>query len=194
MYFVGEPELSHRMIRVYFRNQLEFCDRPHFERPDTVGTIEVFDDPQGFQLGEDDTWNAAEFEAAMNRAMLAQLLLPATAAVNRAFDREDARYRTLLVVLAGQAFRRDHDRFPSTLDELVPDYLDEIPIDNYDGLPLKYRYDPSGPVVYSVFENLTDDGGIEWNMENLPVGKRDPDDYGSQMRLPEPKPLRAPRP
>lgn len=194
MYFIGEPELSQRMMRVYFHNQLEFCDRPYFERPDTVGFMEVFDDPQGFQLSEDDAWNAADFEIAMNRAILARLLLPATSSVSRAFDREEARYRTLLVVLAGQAFRRDHGRFPNTLDELVPAYLDKIPIDNYDGLPLKYRFDATGPVVYSVFENLTDDGGIEWNMENLPASKRVSDDYGSQMKHPEPQPLTAPKP
>ncbi|MCH5372915.1 MAG: hypothetical protein JJ992_02975, partial [Planctomycetes bacterium] len=194
MYFVGEPVLSRRMTRVYFLNQLTFCDLPFYKRPGTVGTLEMFDDPKGFDLGNGDTWNATSFDAAFKRAILANLLLPATLQVHRALDREKSRYRTLLVTLAGQSFRRDHGHFPHTLSDLVPEYLDLIPIDNYDGKPLKYRFDPEGSVVYSVHENLSDDGGHEWNQENLPFGKNYPDDFGSQMRLPARKPLAAPKP
>jgi hypothetical protein len=194
LYIAGEPELSQRVMRVYFGNQLAFCDFPRHERPNTVGMMEVYDEPRGFDLGDDDHWDAAGFEAAFERAILSRLLLPATTHVQNALDREEAKYRTLLVTLAGQAFRRRHGRFPHTFAELAPEYLDAIPIDHFDGKPLKYRFDPEGPVVYSVFENLTDDGGFEWTRENLPSGKRDPEDYGSQMRLPAPEPLLAPQP
>ena len=194
MYFIGEPELSRRVARVYFRNQLEFCDLHLYQRPSTVGLMDLYDDPRAFKLSDGDTWDAEKFEAALSRATLARWLLPATASVTHAFDREAARYRTLLVTLAGQAFRRDHGHFPKTLGELVPDYLDEIPLDNFDGKPLKYRFDPAGPVVYSVFQNLTDDGGLEWSHDSLPPGKNEPDDLGYQMRLPEAEPLPAPKP
>jgi hypothetical protein len=189
----AEPELSQRLTRIYFRNQLAYCDLPFYERPGTAGALEMFDDPRGFDLGNGNVWNATDFDSAYRRAILAPLLLPISE-VHPALDREEARYRTLCVVLAGQAFQRDHGRFPNTLDELVPEYLDEIPIDNYDGKPLKYRFDPDGPIVYSVYENSSDEGGSEWNPKDVSPGKLRPDDFGSQLRLPILEPLTAPKP
>lgn len=184
MFLFGEPELSLRVMRLFYYNQLAFCDLPLYQRPPTVGLMDLYDDPKAFTQIGNESWNSEEFHSFLDRAKLAQLLLPASSSMAHAFDREEARYRTLMVTLAGHAFRRDHGRFPKTLDELAPNYLDEIPVDPFDGKPLKYRFDPKGPVVYSVFKNLTDDGGVEWNHIDLPVGKSDPDDLGYQMREP----------
>ncbi|MBD3673641.1 MAG: hypothetical protein HUJ26_08975 [Planctomycetaceae bacterium] len=193
LYILGEPELSRRVMSIYFRNQLKFCDLPVYERPRTVSRNDLYDDPRGFELGDGDHWDATGFETAFQRAILARLVLPATSQIQRALDREEAKYRTLLVMLAGQAYRRDHGEFPNTLDELVPDYLDAIPVDNYDGKPLKYRFDPEGPVVYSVFENGIDDGGLDWSHQHR-TSARGPDDYGVQLKLFRPDPLRAEKP
>ena len=49
---------------------------------------------------------------------------------------------------------------PKSLDELVPDLLPEIPTDPFDGKPLRYRATTDGFVVYSVYQDKRDDGGV----------------------------------
>ncbi|TVQ61469.1 MAG: hypothetical protein EA378_08845 [Phycisphaerales bacterium] len=61
--------------------------------------------------------------------------------------------------VALERFRRDHVHYPATLDELVPDFLDTLPIDRATGGPLVYRLDNNTPILYSVGLNYTDNGG-----------------------------------
>jgi hypothetical protein len=51
-------------------------------------------------------------------------------------------------LIALRAFQAEHGALPRTLDELVPRYLDAIPLDAYDGEPL--RYDPEAKRLRSV--------------------------------------------
>ncbi len=48
-----------------------------------------------------------------------------------------ARQRTLRAGLAAERFLRDHGRPPATLEELVPEYLPEVPRNPFTGDPLK---------------------------------------------------------
>jgi len=66
-------------------------------------------------------------------------------------------------LLAMRAFKAENGRLPRTLDELVPDYLDAVPVDDFDGSPL--RYSPEKRALYSVGSDLADGGGAskaEW--------------------------------
>lgn len=54
-------------------------------------------------------------------------------------------------------YRRLHGEFPPTLDALQLEGL----IDPFDGKPLRYRREAEGFVVYSVNEDLKDNGGAE---------------------------------
>lgn len=65
--------------------------------------------------------------------------------------------RTTLCMLAAKCFHNDHGRLPRNLDELVPEYIGEVPVDPYDGRPLRYSSNPG--VVYSVGSDLKDGGG-----------------------------------
>lgn len=190
LFLMGEPTLGKRLLRIFFDNQLQYCDLPPFERPD-----DFWSETGLFQTGNPEELTPEEFDLAVQRSFIANLFLFGSQHVHQAFDRDEIKYRTLLVTLAGQAFYRDHQRFPMSLAELVPDYLDEIPLDIYDGKPLKYRFDADGPVVYSVFENGTDEGGLEWSFDQiLGSGKIGPDDLGFRMHIPRIKPLRAEKP
>jgi len=62
--------------------------------------------------------------------------------------------RTLIAV---RLYWLDNGKLPATLDELVPAYLKSVPVDAYDGKPL--RYSPTHKVIYSVGKELTDRGG-----------------------------------
>lgn len=55
--------------------------------------------------------------------------------------------------------RRRHGTYPDSLSKLTPHLLPTIPIDRFDGQPLKYRLTESGPILYSVGCDRTDDGG-----------------------------------
>jgi hypothetical protein len=65
--------------------------------------------------------------------------------------------------LSCELFRAARGRYPATLDELAPEFLKEIPPDPFTGKPFKYelREDGRAFIVYSVGDNLKDDGGVE---------------------------------
>ncbi|MEM8758311.1 MAG: hypothetical protein AAGF47_11080 [Planctomycetota bacterium] len=69
----------------------------------------------------------------------------------------------LLAMLAIERFRRDEDRLPTGLGELVPEYLQRVTPDPLGaGEPLVYRTDGSdlGYTLYSVAFDGQDDGGV----------------------------------
>jgi hypothetical protein len=72
---------------------------------------------------------------------------------------EDTGLAATRTLLALRAHKQDHGRLAQSLDELVPDYLAEIPIDPFDGKPI--RYAPSRKIVYSVGTDMVDRGGSD---------------------------------
>jgi hypothetical protein len=76
-----------------------------------------------------------------------------------------ARLRLARSAVAVERFRLDYGRLPRNLSELVPDYIDEVPEDPFDGKPLRYKTLEAGHVVYSVGANTTDDDGAETEHE-----------------------------
>jgi hypothetical protein len=80
-------------------------------------------------------------------------------AVDAAMIAETQR-RMTLVAIALQRFSLSHGAPPPSLAELVPDFLGVIPLDPFDGWPLRYRLDPDGSfVLYSIGPDRVDDGG-----------------------------------
>jgi hypothetical protein len=57
------------------------------------------------------------------------------------------------------AYRADSGRYPAALDDLVPKYCSEVPLDHFSGKPLHYRRRDSEYLLYSVGEDGRDDGG-----------------------------------
>ena len=60
-----------------------------------------------------------------------------------------------LCALAACLFRLDQGMLPASLNELLGKGLEEIPVDPYDGAPL--RYDPKRGIFYTVGHDLVDD-------------------------------------
>ena len=60
----------------------------------------------------------------------------------------------LRLVVACRLHEIRHGRLPEKLEDLVPEFLSEVPRDPFDGRP--FRYSPETAVVYSVGEDLTD--------------------------------------
>lgn len=62
------------------------------------------------------------------------------------------------LLIAMKAYKMEQGRLPETLEELVPEYIDAVPLDDFDGKPM--RYNSEKRVIYSVGEDFKDDGGM----------------------------------
>ncbi|NJL71098.1 MAG: hypothetical protein HC888_05500 [Candidatus Competibacteraceae bacterium] len=95
-----------------------------------------------------------------------KLPIPAMPRALVAFTRIQAQLRSARVALAVSQYEQAHDELPESLDVLAPDFLDIVPLDPFDEQPLRYRREGKGFIVYSVGDNLVDDGGVR----NLEMG------------------------
>ena len=77
------------------------------------------------------------------------------------FARTMAELRSAGAALAIERFRLANGRLPDGLQELVPDILQNAPLDPFDGQQLRYRQLDPGYVVYSIGQDLTDNQGEE---------------------------------
>jgi len=69
--------------------------------------------------------------------------------------------RVVVSAVALKRFQYRHGALPETLDQLVPDLLPSVPIDPYDGKPLRYHAIGDGTFfLYSVGPDGVDDGGM----------------------------------
>ncbi len=100
--------------------------------------------------------------SSMPPKMISGMLLPALGKSIKRQARLDAIFRCASTALAVERYRANRNgRLPENLDQLVPAFLPSVPIDPYDGLPLRYRMLGRGYTVYSVLDDRVDDGGKE---------------------------------
>jgi hypothetical protein len=95
---------------------------------------------------------------------LARLLLPSFEAGMKTHYRCMAETRMAATALAIKWYQADHHgRPPQSLEELVPKYLPSVPADPFAtrGTPLRYLPAAHGLAVYSIGENMNDDGGSD---------------------------------
>jgi type II secretory pathway pseudopilin PulG len=93
--------------------------------------------------------------------ILLYTMMPALSRITTIDIRNIAQLRTNLVALAIERYRLADGKLPESLTELVPAYLDSVPMDPFDGNELRYKKLETGFVVYSIGEDLSDDGGKE---------------------------------
>lgn len=70
-----------------------------------------------------------------------------------------AHLRLITTELALRCYQSDHGRAPNSLEQLVPKYLQRVPLDPFSGKPLVYRPQTNQWLCYSVGEDMVDDGG-----------------------------------
>ncbi len=95
----------------------------------------------------------------LSRFGLARLLMPACGKIALADVRTKAILRVAMAGVAAERFRMAKGRWPKELAELVPTYLETIPLDPFDGQPLRLKRSDGTFVVYSVGIDGIDDGG-----------------------------------
>ncbi|HET6250920.1 MAG TPA: hypothetical protein VFE47_24740 [Tepidisphaeraceae bacterium] len=56
-------------------------------------------------------------------------------------------------------YRLQHGAYPKTLESLTPDFIASLPLDPFDGKPMRYRLENGDAIIYSIGKDLKDDGG-----------------------------------
>jgi hypothetical protein len=106
-----------------------------------------------------------------------RMLFPAVSKFSDAFRRKLAQTRSVAVLLAVERYRREKGAWPAKLSELAPKFISAVPLDPYDGKPLRYRRLPDGVVVYALGPDGRDNGGdVDWTRRTPP-----PADMGHRL-------------
>ncbi|MCC7376309.1 MAG: hypothetical protein IT581_16745 [Verrucomicrobiales bacterium] len=101
------------------------------------------------------------------RSLFASSLMAAfEKAVSRGF-RAETEQALLTSEIAVRRYLAQRGQLPETLEMLVPEYLEAVPVDRMDGQPIRYRREAVGGfVLWSVGEDGKDDGGHASMPEN----------------------------
>jgi len=108
-------------------------------------------------------WDQRSRQAAaddsLHRHALAAATWPAAVNLAQGWHHNVAELRCAAVLLALERCRLATGQWPATLNELTTKYLAAVPLDPYDGQPLRYRVENGGATVYSIGPDARDDQG-----------------------------------
>lgn len=147
------------LVLDYMAKYIEAVNLPMHQR---LARIEEIDEGPSAQLAQMDEMDESEFppeNPALSR-MVAAAILPS---VHRTVELDmfcRADLRSTRTMLAVQRYRLAQGKRPETLDQLVPEYLDRVPTDPFDGRPIRYRRTDPGFIVYSIWSDGQDNNGI----------------------------------
>ncbi len=123
-------------------------------------------------------WTDEELKPPEGNKLL-EMIVPALGGLRTSATRHQANLRGTLLVVALELYFARNGAYPQQLAELLPDILDEMPIDPFCGEPFRYHLvDALTYDLYSVGENRSDDGG----QEETEKGARDRDIVFSTVR------------
>ena len=120
-----------------------------------IGKLPAFERAAAMDRFQQDLDKRPEFSNQMTK-----ILSPAVARSFRAETHYLTRLSATSTAIAVIRFKRDRDRLPQNLGELVPNYIAAIATDQYDGHSLRYTQRDKGFVVYGLGYDGDDDGGI----------------------------------
>jgi len=130
------------------------------------------------------------------RNRLGTMSMPGVLVVTRGFHTRQAELRCTMAALAAERYRREHGRWPESLQQLAPRYLGAVPLDPFDNQPLRFRRLWDGLIIYSVGPDGDDQDGelMNWNdscWQGTDIGFRL---WDVACRRAEPLPMPSPLP
>jgi tetratricopeptide (TPR) repeat protein len=138
------PGAQDRLAEAYFRISLNEARAAMLKA--LTETIKAFDLP-----GAQRVTRIEQIDTELHTAPpLARVFGPALAKYHEAFARSQAKRHCAIAALAAERFRREAGRWPKTLEELTPKFLEKTPLDPFTDGPLGYRPTRNGVVLYSV--------------------------------------------
>lgn len=111
---------------------------------------------------------------------LTKILMPSITRAAELHTRLIAQLEAARAAIACERFRLKNGALPESLAVLVPEFLDAVPLDPFDGQPLRFVTTSEGLIVYSIGENGIDDGGLE-----EPTSNRGPKDVRFRLHKPD---------
>lgn len=104
------------------------------------------------EMGRRNFYEALRFPESSSNLMLAKV-------INKAARAQTERSMALCAIALQRYFARN-GKFPTALGILVPEFFQIVPIDYFDGKPMKYFLNPDGSfTLYSVGEDGLNDHG-----------------------------------
>jgi hypothetical protein len=120
---------------------------------------------------EDQSDLFVKWEAEANN--LPWMMTPGMAKVGEANRRSQANLRCAITAIAAERYRLKNTRWPAKLEDLVTaQLLKAVPLDPYDGQPLRWKECPDGRLVYSIGPDRVDNGGV-YNRNSSPLKDSD---------------------
>ncbi len=191
---LGKTEWTDRFYALFYRDNLR--DEHPIMLREMTRWVAIAQMPSSEQAQVE-----RQFELAVRdlpkSAILTRLLLPNLTKLGEASRRKHACIRCISAALAAECYRQTHKHWPDSLDQLCPQFLSAVPLDPFDGSPLRYRRLKDGAMIYSVGNDRVDDGGNldpeHITQPNVDVGYR-LWDVSKRRQPPRPKPPPQPAP
>ena len=102
-------------------------------------------------------------------AIMARLMMPPIEKILTAIHRVHADQRCVIVALAAERFRIQKRRWPETDEMVATGFLTSVPLDPFDGKPLRWKTTENGRLIYSIGQDRTDnDGAYDWEKSTEP--------------------------
>ena len=100
--------------------------------------------------------------------IIVRTMLPSLSRAVELHHRLTAELLCTKAALAAERFRLATGELPSSFDDFVPAYLDAVPIDPCSGDPILFTTNDEGIVIYSISNDLVDNGGIVARQKKRP--------------------------
>lgn len=99
------------------------------------------------------------------KSVLMPMLLPALDRCFESMTRADANRRLAEIALAMCRYRAKNGKYPENLDILVPDFIAFVPLDPFDGKPMRLKQTEGELIIYSIGPDGIDNGGAAYDKE-----------------------------
>jgi len=166
--------LKYNSGKILWRSSWSYTEERHFLQADQIAleTLRAMETNSQFLKSQYDAMQAKLSSLGLTNAGTAffrALKIPdfgdvfeggfLAAGISKTIRIEAAR-RVVVAAIALKRFQLQHGKLPTTLGELAPEFFPFVPIDPYDGQPLRYHPNADGTyLLYSVGANGVDDDG-----------------------------------
>jgi hypothetical protein len=100
------------------------------------------------------------------RGLITSVIAPGLSNTLLGGARAQAIHAGAQIAIAMTRYRLDHGTLPNSPELLVPNYLDEIPLDPFDGKPMRLVHKNDQWIIYSVGPDGNDDGGVPYDHQS----------------------------
>jgi hypothetical protein len=139
--------------RVYLQTMDESIRAADLPWPQAIGEAKRIES----QLA---TQQEAAFAINRLKYILSGLVTTSSESIFVATARQTADNDGTLATIAIELYRKQHGVFPEHLGQLVPERLKFVPLDPFNGRPLRYVPAENGYIVYNVGQDGIDNGGV----------------------------------